>query len=335
MKTGKCRECLQKKSSESDIFCLQEIVSSQELNDLPSNSDGRLFSNPSFTHGFLSDIEFVVPPENNGSDCDTDDTLTENNHAVAETFSLIKLVTSIVKREMAPIQKELQDAKNANKLLEEEIQALKAERDAVPAEGSATPTAEQMNSVLAPYKNALEKIIPIEQSLAHHQRYLDQDDAKKREMNIIITGVKESTEDTTGENDATTVKDILLAAGCGGDVVPTMVRRLGRRSDDQTRNRPLLVVTDSAKTRKKILQKKSNLKNHTDERFKTIYIKADEPLAVRREWKRLKDAMKKEKQAPTNVGLNIRIDYKTRKLLRDGTVIDEFKSPFPKRGPNL
>ena len=77
------------------------------------------------------------------------------------------------------------------------------------------------------------------------------------------------------------------------------------------------------------------MKNHTEDRFKTIYIKADEPLAVRREWKRLRDAMKKEKNAPTNVAVEIRIDYKTRKLLRDGTVIDEFKSPFPKRGPKL
>ena len=45
--------------------------------------------------------------------------------------------------------------------------------------------------------------------------------------------------------------------------------------------------------------------------------------------------MKKEKEAPTNPGVESKLDYKSRKLLRDGVVVDEFKSPFPKRGPNL
>ena len=83
------------------------------------------------------------------------------------------------------------------------------------------------------------------------------------------------------------------------------------------------------------MEKKSQLKNLADNRFRSIYIKPDEPLAVRKEWKRLRDALKKEKEAPTNQGVEIRLDYKSRKLLRDGVVIDEFKSPFPKRGPNL
>ena len=45
--------------------------------------------------------------------------------------------------------------------------------------------------------------------------------------------------------------------------------------------------------------------------------------------------MKKEKEAPTNPGVESKLDYKSRKLLRDGVVVDEFKSPFPKRDPNL
>ena len=171
------------------------------------------------------------------------------------------------------------------------------------------------------------------QSLENHQRYLDQDDAKKREVNVIITGVKEPAEDAARDNDLETVTEILRATGC--DVVPAKVRRLGRRNEDETRNRPLLVVTDSAAPRKKILEKKSALKNLADNRFRSIYIKPDEPVAVRIEWKRLRDALKKEKEAPTNQGVEIKLDYKTRKLLRDGVVIDQFKSPFLKRGPNL
>ena len=183
----------------------------------------------------------------------------------------------------------------------------------------------------------------MEKSLENHQRYLDFDDAKKREKNVIITGVKEipnagdNVESTgqseTEDTDLATVKGILLAAGC--DVAPVQVRRLGKVNNEENRHRPILVVTESVESRRKILQKKSALKNHADEQFKSVYIKPDEPLAIRREWQRLRLAMKKEKEAPTNQGAEIKLNYKTRQLLRDGTVTDQFKAPFAKRGPNL
>ena len=78
-----------------------------------------------------------------------------------------------------------------------------------------------------------------------------------------------------------------------------------------------------------------NLKNNEDQSYRSIYIKPDEPIAVQKEWKRLRDAFRKEKSAPTNQGATIKIDYKQRVLLRNDTVIDSFKSPFPKRGPSV
>ena len=330
----------------TNSYCLQDIVSPLDASavdlNCSANSDRKLFSNPSFTNGFLSDIEYIVTAEEDISD---NETHTESIPAPAETFSLVNLVASLVKREVAPLKKEIEEAKAANKLLEEEVQALKAELGIAVQAGS---TSTNLDEVLEPYKEALEKIVPIEESLENHQRYLDRDDAKRRETNVIITGVKESprfpAQDGEDENseevqgteedvDMTAVKEILSAADC--DVTPIQVKRLGKRSEDENRNRPILVVTGSFDARKKILQKKSTLKNHTDKRFKTIYIKPDEPLAVRKEWKRLRDLMKKEKEAPTNQGVTVKIDYKTRKLLRDGLVIDQFKSPFPTRGPNL
>ena len=91
---------------------------------------------------------------------------------------------------------------------------------------------------------------------------------------------------------------------------------------------------DSIATRKRILSSKSKLKERND-KYKLVYIKADEPLCVRKEWQRLKDMLKKEKGAPSNVGCNIKIDFKKRELLRDGQIIDRFRSPFLKRGPKL
>ena len=356
----KCRECYEKnnnKPKKANPFNLHDIVSPLDITnvDLNStvNSDRKLFSNPSFNdNGLLSDIEYIVTAEEDMLHSDID-SHTDVNSTLAERFSLVKLVTSLVKRELAPLLKELKETKSANKVLEEEIKALKAERDlAVQIEGSTSPN---LDSVLAPYKEALEKLTPMQESLENHQRYLDLDDAKKRERNVIITGVKEmplvspqAREEETNEEaghveteeaeesenaDMAAVKDILCAAGCA--VTPLQVKRLGKRSEDESRNRPILVVTDSVDTRKSILKKKSTLKNLADQRYKTIYIKPDEPLAVRKEWKRLRDLMKKEKEAPFNQGVEIKIDFKTRKLLRDGNVIDQFKSPFPKRGPNL
>ena len=69
-----------------------------------------------------------------------------------------------------------------------------------------------------------------------------------------------------------------------------------------------MLVTESVATKKKILSNKNKLRN-VNEEYKTVYMKPDEPLCVQNEWKRLKDVLKKEKAAPTNVGCNIRIDY--------------------------
>ena len=115
---------------------------------------------------------------------------------------------------------------------------------------------------------------------------------------------------------------------------PVKISRIGKKNDDIERKRPILVVTKSNEERTKILKSKNKLKDGNTE-FKSVYIKADEPLCVQKEWKRLKDAMKREKDAPCNVGCTIKIDYKKRELLRDAQVIDKFRSPFQKGGPKL
>ena len=90
---------------------------------------------------------------------------------------------------------------------------------------------DEIQSGLAPYKDALLKLAPIEKSLHNHQRYIDQEDAKKRKTNIIITGVKEAIVEENpatvdGElievsgkselcKDTNSAQEILHAVGCG------------------------------------------------------------------------------------------------------------------------
>ena len=356
-----CRACYEKKkkTNEDHLFNLQEIISSQNVNlnqsNLSPNDDGRLFSNPSFAEGLLTDVEFTATVEN----FDGENDLADDNQVPVQTFSLIKLVTSIVKRVTAPLHKEIEEVRDTNKSLYEEIEALKAEKaEAIEASGGAVAPVATVETALAPYKEALLKLAPMEKSLQNQQRYLDQDDAKKREKNIIITGVEElplvvadnenadhnendidnnaETDDNAdgGDKDVAIVKEIFRAAGCE-DVAPVRVKRIGTRSKKEgARCRPILVITDSLDSKKKILKNKSQLKDQNEEQYKSIYIKADQPIAIQREWRRLKDRLKTEKDAPTNQGVTIRIDYKKRELLRNDTVIDKFRSPFQKGGPN-
>ena len=174
------------------------------------------------------------------------------------------MITSVVRRETAPLRKQIEELNTTNKLLKEEIDALKTEKETVVATGT-TGSNINLKTELATLKEALKKLAPIEEAVRNHQRYLDHDDARKQGMNLIITDVKDL--GTQGEENENCI-------------------------------RPFLVVTDSVTT-KKILNNKKKLKQD-GEQYKSVYIKANEPIAVRKEWRRLKDVLKKEKEAPMN-----------------------------------
>ena len=262
-----CRNCFTQKGKTKVSFNLHEITSSENISldesGILPNVDGTLFSNPSFNNdGLLSDVLYTASPESSGV-----------GEVTAETFSLVKLITTIVMRETAPLRKEIDVIKGENKKLQEELDAIKAEKEEMSAAAATAALSPDGNieTVLAPYKEALLKLAPIEKSIQNHQRYLDQDDAKKRETNVIVTGVPEAVVDRNEESqqneeseplvteeskDTASVQKILQVVGCA-EVIPLKVKRLGTRNDeDGGRPRPLLVVTDSADTRRKILKNK-------------------------------------------------------------------------------
>ena len=198
-------------------------------------------------------------------------TLGDSNDVPAERFTLVQLITSIVAKQTAPLQKRITDLEKENAALKEEVQANKAENTI------ASSTTVDIDTKLAPFSEVVKKIAPLEQTIQNHQRYLDQVDAKKRETNVIITGVSE----TPGCDDNRTVKSVLQAAGCE-TVRPVKISRIGKKNDDIERKRPILVVTESNEERTKILKSKNTLKDGNTE-FKSVYIKADEPLCVQKE----------------------------------------------------
>ena len=76
------------------------------------------------------------------------------------------------------------------------------------------------------------KIGSLQKVVENHQHVLTQDDSKKRETNLIVTGVLEDTD----EDDMLKVQRILEVAECS-DVVPLKVIRVGRPQEERVNQR--------------------------------------------------------------------------------------------------
>ena len=155
--------------------------------------------------------------------------------------------------------------------------------------------------------------------LEKQQRYLEILDRKERQNNLIVTGVPDENESLDG---ATTEEDKLkkIWSKVGVHVEMQFHRRLGRR-DDRNSRRAILVTLAGKSIRDRILETTIQLKNAGGD-YNRIYIKKDVHPSIRKEWKRLYDAERAEKERPENAGCEVRLDARERKLYRDGVVID-------------
>ena len=165
--------------------------------------------------------------------------------------------------------------------------------------------------------------------VAQQQTFAESLDARDRQCNLVITGVPEEGEVLDG---ATTEKakyeKVLSKIGITDtDQIdaPVVMSRMGTR--DNVRIRPILLKMPSKATREKILTNAKKLKE-AGQAYAKVYIRKDVHPATRREWKRLKDAEKSEKEKPENAASTISLDYKARVLLRDNVVIDRWKPTY-------
>ena len=157
--------------------------------------------------------------------------------------------------------------------------------------------------------------------IAKQQLYLEQLDRKERECNLIILGVPENNETLEGAvNDIEKINKVWETAGISCNFKST--RRLGKPGGP--RSRPILVEVDSRLERDTALDKAKGLKSSNKEAYKRIFIKKDVHPSVRAEWTRLHEVVKKEKERPGSSDSNIRLDFKERKVYRDGVVIDQW-----------
>lgn len=164
--------------------------------------------------------------------------------------------------------------------------------------------------------------------IAAQQQFLEAVDKKERENNIVILGVPEQNESLEG---ATNDEDKLevLWNKIGVEDVRGTHRRLGREANngESRRSRPILLTLTDKDVRSRVLENSNRLKNAGDN-VKSIYIKKDVHPSVRREWKRLRDVEREEKEKPENVGCVIRLDPRERKVYKDGEIIDSWNPLF-------
>lgn len=161
--------------------------------------------------------------------------------------------------------------------------------------------------------------------IAKQQRYLESLDRKERECNLIVMGVPEHHEALDGATtDQGKITKVWEAARATCRV--KSVRRLGKPTSagQGERRRPILVTVKSQEERDATLAVAKHLMS-AGERYKKVFIKKDVHPSVREEWKRLKESEKNERERPENVGCNISLNVRERKLYKDGLVIDEWR----------
>ena len=161
------------------------------------------------------------------------------------------------------------------------------------------------------------------QTVTQQQKFMEELDRKERSKNIVITGVSESKDLEEAHTDVQKCERILEKIGVSG--ISYTHKRIGKQIDH--RDRPLLLECVSATEKENILANTSALKQ-AGPAYQKVFVKKDIHPAVRREWWRLKDAEKKEKEKPENVGCSIHLDTKQRVLLRDGNVIDRWSPTY-------
>ena len=166
-------------------------------------------------------------------------------------------------------------------------------------------TTSEIDDIECRLKRAEETVDEQKSIITTQQRFLEELDSEKRELDIVIFGVDESRELDGASTDQDKCENVFGKAGMTD--ADFSCRRLGKSGERQ--KRPILVTfnVSSKSKRASVLKGASKLKDAGDE-YKTIYVKTYQHPLIRKEWKRLRDAEKSERARPENETCNINLD---------------------------
>ena len=174
-------------------------------------------------------------------------------------------------------------------------------------------------------------------TITQQQKFLDTVDADRRANNMIISGVKESTDDreetaleynrASARTDEDKIRLILQAIGTS-DVEISSMHRLGEyKQDPNQKPRLIKVVLKDKKDRRAVLSAAKLLKQ-AGPGLEAIFINKDMHPGERKEWSRIRKVLKEEKQKPENLGRRVVLDYKSGTILVDEMIVDRFQPSF-------
>ena len=172
----------------------------------------------------------------------------------------------------------------------------------------------------------------LRESMMQHQRYLEALEAERRGRNLVFLGVPEGEmriKDSRGQDVVYTEDQekvtAILQAMQQENIHLKEIQRLGNSSS--TRSRVLLVSTESKAARDEVIRATPALKT-AGKSYEKVYVKKDVHPLIRKEFSRLKDVEKREREKPENQGLNVRYDGTRREVTVDGKIIDKFRPTF-------
>ena len=157
-------------------------------------------------------------------------------------------------------------------------------------------------------------------------------EAEKRARNIIFLGVPEGDMSiTNNEGEAVVIKEDankieeILKKMHREDTQVEDLQRLGKPSAN--RSRVLIAKLQSKEARDRLLQSAPTLKS-PGSGFERIFVKKDVHPLVRKEFNRLREVEKREKDKPENQGLTVQYDSGRREVIVNGRVVDYFRPSF-------
>ena len=161
-------------------------------------------------------------------------------------------------------------------------------------------------------------------TISQQQCFLEEIDADRRSCNLIVLGVSE---DQPVTKDCDKISMIFNKLELPGPTPIKSMQRLGKKLPTNTRPRPIKVVLENAYDRQLILSNAKKLNDMTGA-LKAARLKKDVHPAIRREFGRLIEVEKKEKEKAENAGRTVAFDHLRRVVTVDGEVIDSFKPSF-------
>jgi hypothetical protein len=126
----------------------------------------------------------------------------------------------------------------------------------------------------------------------------EREEIDRRRLNIIIHGLKEpeaAEEDGKKVEDDELIISMLHQIGCD-DVSVTELTRLGKKSDDRQKPRPVRLVISSEQQKNKILRQSKNLKGKKDRGWDKVFIHQDQTPKQRTIRRQLIQELKEREQ---------------------------------------